>query len=244
MKGKDFTIKEMEVIAKTEGLKKYYGQGAGLVKALDGIDLEIEKGKFTMIVGTSGSGKTTFLNLLGGQDRPTEGRIWVEGTRIDTLKESRLAVYCRNKVGFVYQNFNLIPMLTVEENILFPLQMGNERPDRGFFEELVETLGLGDRLSALPGELSGGQRQQTAIARALIARPALVLADEPTGNLDSRTSQDVLGLLKVTSCRFHQTIVMITHNEGIAQMADRILRIEDGKIVSDSKSARQGVIAW
>lgn len=230
MKGKDFTIKEMEVIAKTEGLKKYYGQGAGLVKALDGIDLEIEKGKFTMIVGTSGSGKTTFLNLLGGQDRPTEGRIWVEGTRIDTLKESRLAVYCRNKVGFVYQNFNLIPMLTVEENILFPLEMGNERPDRAFFEELVETLGLGDRLSALPGELSGGQRQQTAIARALIARPALVLADEPTGNLDTKSGQNVLGLLKMMNRKYRQTIVMITHDLDIAQTADRIVRIEDGRL--------------
>ena len=230
MKGKDFTIKEMEVIAKTEGLKKYYGQGAGLVKALDGIDLEIEKGKFTMIVGTSGSGKTTFLNLLGGQDRPTEGRIWVEGTRIDTLKESRLAVYRRNKVGFVYQNFNLIPMLTVEENILFPLEMGNERPDRAFFEELVETLGLGDRLSALPGELSGGQRQQTAIARALIARPALVLADEPTGNLDTKSGQNVLGLLKMMNRKYRQTIVMITHDLDIAQTADRIVRIEDGRL--------------
>lgn len=229
MKGKDFTIKEMEVIAKTEGLKKYYGQGAGLVKALDGIDLEIEKGKFTMIVGTSGSGKTTFLNLLGGQDRPTEGRIWVEGTRIDTLKESRLAVYRRNKVGFVYQNYNLIPMLTVEENILFPLEMGNERPDRAFFEELVETLGLGDRLSALPGELSGGQRQQTAIARALIARPALVLADEPTGNLDTKSGQNVLGLLKMMNRKYRQTIVMITHDLDIAQTADRIVRIEDGR---------------
>ncbi|WP_347562505.1 ABC transporter ATP-binding protein [Clostridium sp. BSD2780061688st1 H5] len=229
MKGKDFTIKEMEVIAKTEGLKKYYGQGAGLVKALDGIDLEIEKGKFTMIVGTSGSGKTTFLNLLGGQDRPTEGRIWVEGTRIDTLKESRLAVYRRNKVGFVYQNFNLIPMLTVEGNILFPLEMGNERPDRAFFEELVETLGLGDRLSALPGELSGGQRQQTAIARALIARPALVLADEPTGNLDTKSGQNVLGLLKMMNRKYRQTIVMITHDLDIAQTADRIVRIEDGR---------------
>ena len=229
MKGKDFNIKEMEVIAKTEGLKKYYGQGAGLVKALDGIDLEIEKGKFTMIVGTSGSGKTTFLNLLGGQDRPTEGRIWVEGTRIDTLKESRLAVYRRNKVGFVYQNFNLIPMLTVEENILFPLEMGNERPDRAFFEELVETLGLGDRLSALPGELSGGQRQQTAIARALIARPALVLADEPTGNLDTKSGQNVLGLLKMMNRKYRQTIVMITHDLDIAQTADRIVRIEDGR---------------
>ncbi len=230
MKGKDFNIKEMEVIAKTEGLKKYYGQGAGLVKALDGIDLEIEKGKFTMIVGTSGSGKTTFLNLLGGQDRPTEGRIWVEGTRIDTLKESWLAVYRRNKVGFVYQNFNLIPMLTVEENILFPLEMGNERPDRGFFEELVETLGLGDRLSALPGELSGGQRQQTAIARALIARPALVLADEPTGNLDTKSGQNVLGLLKMMNRKYRQTIVMITHDLDIAQTADRIVRIEDGRL--------------
>ena len=230
MKGKDFNIKEMEVIAKTEGLKKYYGQGVGLVKALDGIDLEIEKGKFTMIVGTSGSGKTTFINLLGGQDRPTEGRIWVEGTRIDTLKESRLAVYRRNKVGFVYQNFNLIPMLTVEENILFPLELGNERPDRAFFEELVETLGLRDRLSALPGELSGGQRQQTAIARALIARPALVLADEPTGNLDTKSGQNVLGLLKMMNRKYRQTIVMITHDLDIAQTADRIVRIEDGRL--------------
>ena len=220
----------MEVIAKTEGLKKYYGEGAGLVKALDGIDLEIEKGKFTMIVGTSGSGKTTFLNLLGGQDRPTEGSIYVDGARIDTLREPQLAVYRRNKVGFIYQNFNLIPMLTVEENILFPLDMGNDRPHRAFFEELVETLGLADRLSALPGELSGGQRQQVAIARALITRPALVLADEPTGNLDTRSGQNVLGLLKMMNRKYHQTLVMITHDLDIAQTADRIIRIEDGKI--------------
>lgn len=222
--------KQMEVIAKTKGLKKYYGEGAGMVKALDGIDLEIEKGKFTMIVGTSGSGKTTFLNLLGGQDRPTEGSICVESTRIDTLPEAELAVYRRNKVGFIYQNFNLIPMLTVEENILFPLDMGNEKPDQDFFEELVETLGLADRLSALPGELSGGQKQQTAIARALITRPSLVLADEPTGNLDTRSGQNVLGLLKMMNQRYHQTMVIITHDLDIAQTADRIIRIEDGKL--------------
>nr|WP_294467393.1 ABC transporter ATP-binding protein [uncultured Sellimonas sp.] len=221
----------MEIIAKVQGLKKYYGQGAGQVKALNGVDLEIEKGKFTMIIGTSGSGKTTLLNLLGGQDRPTQGEVFVEGTRIDALKEAQLAVYRRNKVGFIYQNFNLIPMLTVRENILFPLDMGGQKPDMKFFKELTETLGLKDRLDAYPGELSGGQKQQAAIARALLPKPALVLADEPTGNLDTRSGQNVLGLLRMMNIQYHQTLVMITHNLDIAQTADRIIRIEDGKIV-------------
>lgn len=221
----------MEIIAKVQGLKKYYGHGAGQVKALNGVDLEIEKGKFTMIIGTSGSGKTTLLNLLGGQDRPTQGEIFVEGTRINALKEAQLAVYRRNKVGFIYQNFNLIPMLTVRENILFPLDMGGQKPDMKFFKELTETLGLKDRLDAYPGELSGGQKQQAAIARALLPKPALVLADEPTGNLDTRSGQNVLGLLRMMNIQYHQTLVMITHNLDIAQTADRIIRIEDGKIV-------------
>lgn len=221
----------MEIIAKVQGLKKYYGHGAGQVKALNGVDLEIEKGKFTMIIGTSGSGKTTLLNLLGGQDRPTQGEVFVEGTRIDALKEAQLAVYRRNKVGFIYQNFNLIPMLTVRENILFPLDMGGQKPDMKFFKELTEILGLKDRLDAYPGELSGGQKQQAAIARALLPKPALVLADEPTGNLDTRSGQNVLGLLRMMNTQYHQTLVMITHNLDIAQTADRIIRIEDGKIV-------------
>ncbi|GAA6490804.1 ABC transporter ATP-binding protein [Candidatus Bariatricus faecipullorum] len=222
----------METVAVVENLKKYYGKGANQVRALDGVNLEIEKGKFTMIIGTSGSGKTTLLNLLGGQDRPSEGRIFVDGVRIDTLKEPELAVYRRNKTGFIYQNFNLIPMLTVRENILFPLDMGNQKPDRELFGELVETLRLGERLEAYPGELSGGQQQAVAIARALLGRPALVLADEPTGNLDTRSSQNVLGLLKLMNERYHQTIVMITHNLEIAQMADCVWRLEDGKILS------------
>ncbi|HIZ07749.1 MAG TPA: ABC transporter ATP-binding protein [Candidatus Eubacterium avistercoris] len=228
----------MEEIVKVRGLKKYYGRGEAMIRALDGIDLDIEKGKFTVIIGSSGSGKTTFLNLLGGQDKPTEGSILVDGTQISTLKESQLAVYRRTKIGFVYQNFNLLPMLTVKENILFPLDIGNTKPDRDFFEELVRVLGLKDRLDAMPQELSGGQKQQAAIARALITKPALVLADEPTGNLDTRSGQNVLGLLKMTSEHYRQTIVMNTHDLELAQLADRIIRLEDGKITDGRKTYR------
>lgn len=225
----------MEIIAEVKNLKKYYGKGDNVVRAVDGIDLQIEKGKFTMIIGTSGSGKTTFLNLLGGQDTPTEGSIVVDGMRIDTLKEAQLAVYRRNKVGFIYQNFNLIPMLNIRENILFSLDMGNQKPDMVFFHEIVRMLHLENKLEAFPEELSGGQKQQAAIARALMGKPSLVLADEPTGNLDTRTSQNVLGLLRLMNEKYHQTLVMITHNLDIAQMADRVIRIEDGKVVSQGE---------
>lgn len=225
----------MEIIAEVKNLKKYYGKGDNVVLAVDGIDLQIEKGKFTMIIGTSGSGKTTFLNLLGGQDTPTEGSIVVDGMRIDTLKEAQLAVYRRNKVGFIYQNFNLIPMLNIRENILFSLDMGNQKPDMEFFHEIVRMLHLENKLEAFPEELSGGQKQQAAIARALMGKPSLVLADEPTGNLDTRTSQNVLGLLRLMNEKYHQTLVMITHNLDIAQMADRVIRIEDGKVVSQGE---------
>lgn len=225
----------MEIIAEVKNLKKYYGKGDNVVRAVDGIDLQIEKGKFTMIIGTSGSGKTTFLNLLGGQDTPTEGSIVVDGMRIDTLKEAQLAVYRRNKVGVIYQNFNLIPMLNIRENILFSLDMGNQKPDMEFFHEIVRMLHLENKLEAFPEELSGGQKQQAAIARALMGKPSLVLADEPTGNLDTRTSQNVLGLLRLMNEKYHQTLVMITHNLDIAQMADRVIRIEDGKVVSQGE---------
>ncbi|MBS6397329.1 MAG: ABC transporter ATP-binding protein [Clostridiales bacterium] len=213
-------------------LKKYFGKGEAQVKALDGIDLSIEKGKFTAIIGASGSGKTTLLNMIGGLDTPDEGEIIVDGVKLSGLKEKELAVFRRSKVGFVYQNFNLVPTLTVKENILFPLSLSGSTPDQAFFDEIVRMLRLEDRLNVYPHELSGGGQQRAAIARALIAKPAIILADEPTGNLDSKTSDDVIGLLKMTSKEFHQTIVMITHNPEIAQMADRIVRIEDGRIVS------------
>lgn len=211
-------------------LHKTYGKGEGAVKALDGIDLSVEKGKFTVIIGASGSGKTTLLNMMGGLDIPDEGEVIVDGVNLSGLKEKELAVFRRNKVGFVYQSFNLIPTLTVQENILFPLSLAGSAPDPVFFQEITELLQLKDRLTAYPHELSGGGQQRAAIARALIAKPSILLADEPTGNLDSKTSDDVIGLLKMTSREFHQTIVMITHNPEIAQMADRIIRIEDGRI--------------
>lgn len=218
-------------IVTVHNLKKYFGKGENQVRALDGIDLAIEKGKFTAIIGASGSGKTTLLNMIGGMDIPDEGEITVDGVSLRGLKEKELAVFRRSKVGFIYQNFNLIPTLTVRENILFPLSLSGSSPDEAFFSEIVQLLRLQDRLNAFPNELSGGGQQRVAIARALATKPAILLADEPTGNLDSRTSNDVLSLMKVTGQKFSQTMVMITHNEEIAQLADRIVRIEDGRIV-------------
>ena len=219
-------------ILKTKDLRKVYGTGDTAVRALDGVDLTIEHGEFVAIVGTSGSGKSTLLHMLGGLDRPTSGNVFVDGKDIFSFKDEALTIFRRRKIGFVFQSYNLVPVLNVQENIVLPIQLDGRRVDKAFVRQIVRTLGLEERLEALPSQLSGGQQQRVAIARALAAAPAIILADEPTGNLDSRTSQDVLGLLKITSQKFSQTIVMITHNEEIAQMADRILRIEDGRIVS------------
>ncbi len=217
-------------IVTVRNLKKYYGKGESQVKALDGIDLTIEKGKFTAIIGASGSGKTTLLNMIGGLDIPDEGEVTVDGVSLKGLKEKELAVFRRSKVGFVYQNFNLVPTLTVRENILFPLSLAGTTPDPAFFQEILDLLRLKERLDSFPGELSGGGQQRVAIARALIAKPSIILADEPTGNLDSKSGQNVLGLLKMSVETYHQTLVMITHNLELAQMADRVVRIEDGRI--------------
>ncbi len=217
-------------IVTIHNLKKYFGKGENQVRALDGIDLTIEKGKFTAIIGASGSGKTTLLNMMGGMDIPDEGEVIVDGVNLRGLKEKELAVFRHSKVGFVYQNFNLVPTLTVKENILFPLSLAGSTPDPVFLEEIVALLHLKERLNAYPGQLSGGGQQRVAIARALIAKPSILLADEPTGNLDSKTGQNVLGLLKLSVETYHQTLVMITHNLELAQMADRVVRIEDGRI--------------
>ena len=211
-------------------LKKYFGKGEAQVKALDGIDLSIEKGKFTAIIGASGSGKTTLLNMIGGLDTPDEGDVIVDGVNLSGLTEKELAVFRRSKVGFVYQNFNLVPTLTVKENILFPLSLAGSTPDRRFFADVMRLLRLEDRLNAYPHELSGGGQQRVAIARALITKPAIILADEPTGNLDVKSGQNVLGLLKMSVETYHQTLIMITHNLEIAQMADCVIRIEDGRL--------------
>ena len=219
-------------ILETKDLRKVYGTGDTAVRALDGVDLTIEQGEFVAIVGTSGSGKSTLLHMLGGLDRPTSGSVLVDGKDIFSFKDEALTIFRRRKIGFVFQSYNLVPVLNVQENIVLPIQLDGRRVDKAFVRQIVRTLGLEERLEALPSQLSGGQQQRVAIARALATAPAIILADEPTGNLDSRTSQDVLGLLKITSQKFSQTIVMITHNEEIAQMADRILRIEDGRIVS------------
>lgn len=218
-------------ILQTTDLKKVYGKGENEVHALDGINLEIQKGEFVSIVGTSGSGKSTLLHMLGGLDKPTSGKVIVDGKDIFSLKDEQLTIFRRRKIGFVFQNYNLIPNLSVYENIILPVQLDGNEPDRVYVDEIIEILGLSEKLNNLPNNLSGGQQQRVAIARALATKPKVILADEPTGNLDSRTSQDVIGLLKVTSERFSQTIVMITHNEEIAQMGNRIVRIEDGRIV-------------
>lgn len=217
-------------ILQTENVTKIYGDGENAVHALRGINLTVEKGEFTAIVGTSGSGKSTLLHMLGGLDRPTTGKVMVDGKDIFSLSEEQLTIFRRRKIGFVFQSYNLVPVLNLYENIVLPLELDGKKIDRGYIDQIAETLGLKDRLEALPNQLSGGQQQRVAIARALAGTPSIILADEPTGNLDSKTSQDVLSLLKVTSEKFGQTIVMITHNEEIAQMADRIIHIEDGCI--------------
>ncbi len=219
-------------ILQTKDLRKIYGAGETEVRALDGVDLSVEKGEFLAVVGTSGSGKSTLLHMLGGLDRPTSGSVTVDGREIFSLKDEALTIFRRRKIGFVSQNYNLVPVLNVYENIVLPIQLDGKEPDQGYLDQIIATLGLEKKLQSLPNNLSGGQQQRVAIARALAAKPAILLADEPTGNLDSKTSQDVMGLLKVTSQRFAQTIVMITHNEEIAQMADRIVRIEDGRIAA------------
>ena len=231
----DFFLEEnMMNILETRNLKKYYGKGDTLVKALDGVDLNVEDGEFVAIVGTSGSGKSTLLHMLGGLDRPTSGTVIVDGKDMDifSLKDEALTIFRRRRIGFVFQSFNLVPVLTVRENIVLPIQLDGGRVDENYVGQVVAALGLEKKLNNLPGQLSGGQQQRVAIARALAAKPAILLADEPTGNLDSRTSQDVLSLMKVTGRKFAQTMVMITHNEEIAQLADRIVRIEDGRIMT------------
>lgn len=218
-------------ILQASNLTKIYGSGENEVHALDGINFSVEKGEFVAIVGTSGSGKSTLLHMLGGLDRPTGGSVEVDGKEIFSLKDEELTIFRRRKIGFVFQNYNLVPVLNVYENIVLPVQLDGKTPDASYIDSIIETLGLERKLENLPNNLSGGQQQRVAIARALASKPAIILADEPTGNLDSKTSQDVLGLLKVTSQKYGQTIVMITHNEEIAQLADRIIRIEDGKII-------------
>lgn len=220
------------VILETRDLKKQYGTGETAVHALAGVNLSVENGEFVAVVGTSGSGKSTLLHMLGGLDRATSGKVYVDGKDIFALKDEELTIFRRRKIGFVFQSFNLVPVLSVYENIVLPLQLDGKTVDNAFIGEIAEALGLKEKLNVLPNQLSGGQQQRVAIARALAAKPAILLADEPTGNLDSRTSQDVMGLLKTISTKFAQTIMMITHNEEIAQLADRIIRIEDGRIVT------------
>ena len=225
-----------DIILQTKALKKIYGQGETAVHALDGVDLTVNKGEFVAVVGTSGSGKSTLLHMLGGLDRPTSGSVTVDGKDLYSMKDEALTIFRRRKIGFVFQNYNLVPVLNVQENILLPIQLDGNQPDPGYLKQIIGVLGLETKLQNPPNNLSGGQQQRVAIARALATKPAIILADEPTGNLDSRTSQDVMGLLKVSGQKFGQTIVMITHNEEIAQLADRIVHIEDGRIVGGEQA--------
>ncbi len=218
-------------ILEARELKKYYGEGETQVKALDGVSLSVDRGEFVCIIGTSGSGKSTLLHMLGGLDNPTSGTVVIDDTDISNLKGDDLCIFRRRKIGFIFQSFNLVPSISVYDNIVLPIQLDGKKIDKNFVENVIDTLGLSDKIDRLPSKLSGGQQQRVAIARALASKPAIILADEPTGNLDSKTSQDVLGLLKTTGKKFNQTIVMITHNDEIAQMADRTIRIEDGHIV-------------
>lgn len=219
-------------ILETNNLKKYYGKGENIVKALDGINISINRGEFVAIVGTSGSGKSTLLHMIGGLDRASDGKVIVENNDIFAMDDEELTIFRRRNVGFIFQNYNLVPILNVYENIVLPIELDGCKIDTKYIDEIIEVLGLSQKVDDLPNNLSGGQQQRVAIARALATKPSIILADEPTGNLDSKTEQDVLGLLKVTSSKFSQTIIMITHNEQIAQMADRIIRIEDGKVVN------------
>ena len=218
-------------VLETNNLVKIYGSGSNEVHALDGVSIRVEEGEFVAVVGTSGSGKSTLLNMIGGLDRPTSGTVTVRGKELFSMKDEALTIFRRRNIGFVFQNYNLVPVLNVYENIALPIELDGGKPDSAFLTEIIHALGLEKKLDNMPNNLSGGQQQRVAIARALAAKPAIILADEPTGNLDSATSLDVMGLLKVTAQKFSQTIVMITHNEELAQMADRIIRIEDGRIV-------------
>lgn len=220
-------------ILETANLKKYYGIEPNITKALDGVTLSIKEGEFIAVVGTSGSGMSTLLNMIGGLDIPTSGSVKVKGKELSELKDEQMTIFRRRNIGFIFQNYNLVPILNVYENIVLPVELDGDTVDKEFMNEVVQMLALGDKLTSMPNNLSGGQQQRVAIARALVSKPVIVLADEPTGNLDSRTSSDVLGLLKATSNKFRQTLVMITHNDEIAQLADRIIRIEDGRIVEE-----------